>query len=128
MKRLNGNIRPADGAVSETPEVLQSVRMHLAANVFNGMIYHLMSVLGFQAVIRKQGVTVERSTRLYVRLDFSLQSFLFAVWYYHCNYFAVFLTVFRFASIATLKDAHYRCFVCRAGTSNASRLYVFVHV
>src|SRR5579863_705921 len=59
MKRFDRNIGPIDAAFEEAPEILKSIGMYLAANVFNRMVNNLMSVLGLKAIVRPQCIRSE---------------------------------------------------------------------
>src|SRR5205823_5912309 len=83
MKRLNRNISSANRALCETPEILVSVGMHLAAHVLNRVVNNLMRVIGFQAIVGKQSIGVQSRTRRDMLPYFCLKSFLLAIWYNH---------------------------------------------
>src|SRR5665213_2744328 len=62
MKRLNANIRAADGTLQETPEVLQTIRMDRSVNVLLGMVHDFMGVF-IQTIVRFQRIGVQFRSR-----------------------------------------------------------------
>src|SRR5579863_582046 len=124
MKRFDRNIGPIDAAFEEAPEILKSIGMYLAANVFNRMVNNLMSVLGLKAIVRPQCIAVERRASFNIGLDFSMDGFLFAV----CDYRSPHLAADSFFLVSALKDSHDCGFINRARTSDAPFLNVQVHV
>src|SRR5436305_15326209 len=102
MERLNTYVSPANRAICETPEVLQSVRVNFPAYIFNRMVNNLMRVFLFQSIVRKQSIRIKSSASLNVCFNFSLKSFLAAIRYDHCYDFAV----SPFGLVATFEDSH----------------------
>jgi len=49
MERLNTNVRALDGALQETPKVLQAVSVNIAVNIRLRMVDHFVRVFGIQA-------------------------------------------------------------------------------
>lgn len=64
MVRLNRNIRAMQLPLHQRPEVLNRVRMNLAAHVLDGMVNHFVLEMFVQSRVRLERIGVERSTRL----------------------------------------------------------------
>src|SRR5437016_4984279 len=48
---FHADVGSVQTALEQAPEVLHRVRMNVAANVLDGMVNHLMGVIGFQSVV-----------------------------------------------------------------------------
>src|SRR5260221_5107981 len=53
VKRFHRNISSVHSALEQAPEILQPVCVNFAANVFNRMVNNLVSIFGFQSVVRR---------------------------------------------------------------------------
>src|ERR1035441_6792067 len=58
VKRFHAHIRSVDATLEETPKILKAVGVYETANILNRVVYYLMRVLRFKAVIRKQRIRV----------------------------------------------------------------------
>ena len=63
MERLDVNVGALDGALQETPKVLNPVRMNLAVNVPFGMVDDPMYVVVSEVIVRPQRVSVDLRAR-----------------------------------------------------------------
>src|ERR1700724_3551897 len=128
MKRLYGNISPADRAICERPKVLKSICVNFPSHILNGMVNNLMSVFFLKAVVRKQSIGVQVRTRFNVGLDFFLQSILATIRNNYGMHLAMLLAVFRLAVVATLKHSEDSGFILRASAGDSAFLDIHVHV
>lgn len=72
MERLDANVRAFEAAFQKTPEVLAVVGMHVAIDVFNGVVNYLMSEL-VQAFVRLQSIGVDVRSGFHVVANQLLQ-------------------------------------------------------
>src|SRR5579875_2361137 len=122
MERFDADIGSVDTALEQAPEVFQAVCVNSSANVFNRMVNHMVSIVGFQSVIGEQRIGVQRSTGLHVRSDLSLQSFLLPVRNDLCLHTAM-IAVFR-----PFQHTKYGCLIFWACSGNTSFANVDMHV
>src|SRR2546423_11978804 len=59
MKRFHAHVGSRHSALEQRPKVFKAVSMYTAIHVLSSMIYALVSVVGSQSFIRKQGVGIE---------------------------------------------------------------------
>ena len=67
MERLNTNVRALDGALQETPEVLQAIRVNIAVHVRLRVVDDLVSVFRVQSIVGLQLVAQRFSSRAWRR-------------------------------------------------------------
>src|SRR5437016_5026651 len=78
VEGLDRNVCTVNAPFEETPEIFQSVRVNLTANVFHRVVDHF--VLEFiQSVIRFQSIGEESGTGKHMLADFAMERFLLGV-------------------------------------------------
>jgi hypothetical protein len=81
MKRLDGNIDPAQCALQKAPEVIDSLGMNVAANVLFNVIYGRVGViLGGKIVIGWRSIGVDRRATFNLVKNLILKGFALHVW------------------------------------------------
>ena len=68
VERLDGDVGSVQAPFQETPEVLQAIRVNIAANILNGVVHSLMLKV-VKAIVRLQFVGVQGRTGFYVLTD-----------------------------------------------------------
>jgi hypothetical protein len=117
VERFYAHIGAVEATLQETPEVLHRVRVDIAANIFHGVVNHLMGVVSLQSVIGQKEVSVYRAPGFDVRPNFGLQGLLSAIRYN-----------LRANLAATFNDAEDGGLILSARASNASGTRRGVHV
>lgn len=117
VERFNADIGSLEAALQQAPEVFKSVGVNLPINVLFRMVNNLVGVVGFEPVVGRQGVSIDRAPRCNVEPDFVLQVFLPASGDYHSANLAL-----------ALQDAEHGGLVLSARTSDAAATNVAVHV
>jgi len=79
MKRLNANVRPANGSLEQAPKVFQSVGMDVAANIFPRMVNHFMDVILIQSILRAKRVGKNVRAFFDMLANLTLNSFTFGI-------------------------------------------------
>src|SRR5271170_7972707 len=74
MKWFHGNVSSRQATLQERPEILHTVGVYAAANVFNSMIDDLMLVLIFQAAIASEFISEKSGSGFNMLSDDRVQS------------------------------------------------------
>jgi hypothetical protein len=79
MERLDADVGSFQAALQQRPEILDAIRVNIAANVLFGMIHKLMNVILVESGIRRQFISEYFGPRFNVRAHFLLQRMALAV-------------------------------------------------
>src|SRR5580658_3122102 len=117
MERLDADISSVDTPLEWAPEILQTVRMDAAIDVFNRVIYDLMNEVLLQTAIGHERIGIERRASFDMFLNLGVQ-------------FLPLATADNLGAdvAATLKQSHHSGLIFTTGASDAPLALAFVHV
>src|ERR1043166_4870293 len=80
MKWFDVNVGALQTALEQTPEVFQTVRVHLAVYIPFGMVNRFVCVIAVQSLVRQESISVDRALRFHVCANSGLQFMCPAIW------------------------------------------------